>query len=170
MKTDKIPTTGFNDLAPETKTSAMIGNYRAKGLLTLSIFSILQMIAGLKVVEKEWEYLSKKLNMFSLKTFHLLTLSGKLYEAAIAPTFADEVDIRKVDVSRDEVLMMVELIKLRLIHCEQQRANNDPTFNPDTYIGQKQLLLELLQWLMVDVIEFTHAVEDKNYETLEKTQ
>lgn len=157
MKTtySNIPKSGFNSLMPEFETSTVVVQMRSKDRLSLSIFSIYQILAGLRLLQDYVKATAK--DHVSLRwlaePFNILTISGKLFEAALG-AHADDVKsherVVEFDVERKEVKIMLELLQMRMAHCEKQRDDRDPMFNPDTYIGQKLLLIELKEWLMLE--------------------
>lgn len=55
--------------------------------------------------------------------------------------------------TREELQQLVELIKLRMAHCEKERDERNEKFNPDTYIGMKLLLIELKELLLGEIVE-----------------
>ena len=62
-------------------------------------------------------------------------------------------------VTRGEVKTMRSWLETRMSHCEMERENRTttknghPKFNPDTYIGQKLLLLDLRELLLGDIVD-----------------
>ena len=129
---------------------------RENDTITLSHFSVIQLLAGLSIVTEKNIFDNGALMV--VEPINVLRVAGKLYNAAIAPHHIEESQI-KLDVNRADVKVMYELLKLRMKHCEEQRdAENQATepferkFNPDTYIGQKLLLLELREWLALEAI------------------
>lgn len=54
--------------------------------------------------------------------------------------------------TRADIMKLVELLQSRMRHCEYERDNGSERFNPDTYIAQKMLLLDLKEWLYLNVI------------------
>lgn len=83
----------------------------------------------------------------------------------IAKGIAAAIQLGKAEyqVSYKEVKTLKEWLEARMKHCEQERDNRTtwphngaPKFNPDTYIGQKLLLLDLKELLLGEII----ATED----------
>lgn len=154
-----IPTTGFSSLSPASKTEQVTVSMIMNDTITLSHFSIIQLLAGLSMVTDE--KLAKSGLLF-IQPVAILRVAGKLYEAAIAVHPSGEVTV-KFDVTRDDVKVMFELLKLRMKHCEEQRDEENqtkpenPRFNPDTYIGQKLLLLDLREWLALEAVHVPAA-------------
>jgi hypothetical protein len=63
------------------------------------------------------------------------------------------------ELRRSELFILIKWLKLRMTHCEMERdqrvCHSDtelPKFDPDTYIGQKLLLLELLDLAMGTIV------------------
>lgn len=154
-----IPETGFKSLNPASKTEMVMVSMHENDNITLSHFSVIQLLAGLAMVTDDM--LAKSVLLF-VKPVELLRVAGKLYAVAISPRSANN-DLLELEVKRDEVKIMYELIKLRMAHCEKQRdeENSNPEldkrFNPDTYIGQKLLLLDLREWLALEAVHVPAA-------------
>lgn len=53
-----------------------------------------------------------------------------------------------LELERTEVITFKLWLELRMRHCEEERDARNPKFNPDTYIGQKLLLLDLRELLL----------------------
>lgn len=58
----------------------------------------------------------------------------------------------RLDVNRLNVTTLKELVEIKLNHCEQEKANDNPDFCADTYVSMKLLLLDIREWLSVTVI------------------
>ncbi len=54
---------------------------------------------------------------------------------------------------RKEVVWLRDILELRMKHCEKERDDRSESFNADTYIGQKMLLLDLREWLLGAIVE-----------------
>lgn len=154
MKTEykNIPETGFNSLTPEFKTEMIMASMRLRDVITLSFFSIWQIISGLNNMAETIAITGGK--HLGDKSIAILQLSGKLFTAAMTITGnATPEAVVKIEVSREEVKLMLEMLKIRMTHCEKQRDARNEKFNPDTYIGQKLLLISIREWLMLDAVE-----------------
>jgi len=80
------------------------------------------------------------------KSFDILALFTNL-------VMTDPTEEHKVYLKRDEVKMLEVWLKRRMAHCEMERDNKSPKFNPDTYISMKILLLEIKEFLMGEINE-----------------
>lgn len=159
MNYNNIPSTGYQSLQAETSTTTMLVQMRISGTITLSVFSILQIIAGGQSVSVISEPFVR--DYFKKHAFEVLAVLSKLYTIAIGPRRADEGDVCQVDVLRGDVEVMMFLLKLRMEHCEREKDAGNPKFNAETYIGQKILLLELQSWLSFNGVEGMDTVLKK---------
>lgn len=151
MKTEykNIPQTGFSSLSPEFKTEMVYVSMRSRDTITLSLFSVWQIISGLNNMVEVIAITGAK--HLGDKSIQIMQVAGKLFRAAMDhKTGASQVGI---EVTRDDVKQMVELLNIRMMHCEKERDNGSERFNPDTYIGQKLLLIELREWLLLEAVE-----------------
>jgi hypothetical protein len=159
-----IPETGFS--SNDEKTSVIKGyiKQRQSGYLTLSMFSVIQLIAGAR------ESVKGK----SIVNSNIVEVMSKLFELGISNSAIP------TEFTRDEVKILKQFIEGRMSHCEQERDSratknigpdsqliNDviiEKFNPDTYIGQKMLLIELREWLLGEEVTFSEYNDTKtNY-------
>jgi hypothetical protein len=111
--------------------------------ISLTDFAVLQFIKSfreLKPIDGKVPYIN-------------VTILGKLYESTIFPTPESVADGSSViEVEREEVGILKNLIELRMLHCEQERDQRSEAFNADTYIGLRYLRLELHEWLLGESI------------------
>ena len=70
---------------------------------------------------------------------HLLPI-GKPSEVALA-------------VDRQDLFILRKWLEVRMLHCEMERDTRSDKFNPDTYIGQKLLLLDLRELLLGEAVD-----------------
>jgi hypothetical protein len=137
-----IPSTNFkaNDTISKTVKAIIIQN--VSSVLNLSRFSIMQLIYGAKneILQNEG---SVEHNVVLL----YMILNEKFFESSM------DKDILIIEVERNQVIIMRKWIEARLLHCEKERDNRNPRFNPDTYIHLKMLLLDIREWLSGDVLE-----------------
>lgn len=160
MKTDfvNIPKSGYNSLEPQFETKMLMVSLRTTDIIVLSTFSILQIICGLTHVQQAPENFS----LLFKDPMKILRVAGLLFGAALAPRRADEGDLSKITVNREDVQIMLDLLKIRMAHCEKERDDRDPRFNPDTYIGQKLLLVDLREWLAIEqALDVTELAKDQ---------
>lgn len=139
---NNIPASKFNSLQPEFTTEMLMVSFRTRDRIVLSAFAIFQILAGLKHLEKNHEW--------SSDPFDVLKLAGLLYSSAMAPRRQGEEC--ELEVTRADVKTMIEMLNLRMAHCERERDNESPNFNADTYIGQKLLLIELREWMLLEQV------------------
>jgi len=135
---------------------AMIDVRRA-GTIQLNAFSIHQLIMGALHWDEIYEVYKasgkKLMNLDAVKSLigenQLLLM--KLYEWQRTLLGKEYTDATVVDITltRDEVETLKLFIDARMLHCEGEKEMNNPAFNADTYIHQKLLYVELVQWLSV---------------------
>ena len=118
------------------------------GTIFLNGFAISQFLEG-------FESLIQSYSSVSILRNHV-TLSLKLTKG-----IATAIQLGKAEYqfSYSEVRILKEWLEVRMHHCEQERDNRTtwphngaPKFNPDTYIGQKLLLLDLRELLLGEII------------------
>lgn len=140
-----IPSTGFKYGETETKTEQAITLFNHKGTISLSIFSIIQLVEGAKLLinQIKTDLIDRQLVL----TYMLLTNN-----TIVIPPTNTTIDI---SVDRKSMTNMKDFLLARMAHCERERDNREIGFNADTYIAQKMLLLEIKEWLMGEVILVT---------------
>jgi hypothetical protein len=148
---ENIPQTGFSSTNADVQTKTAIIALRMKGTILLNLFSIFQIIGGANNADK--------VSFMGVNPYDVLGVISKLYQAAIScnimPSDSPEEHYAKqvaIDVTRGDMKIILGLLENRMHHCEEERDNRSARFNPDTYIGQKLLLIELKEWLLCDSI------------------
>lgn len=153
-----LPQTGFASLNPQKDAALIMMSFTVNDTISLSTFSVTNLIKGVgnfvpgQMIRSE-----------------IAILMSKLFTSAVETSE----DSCKIDVSRDDVVLLRQWLETRMAHCEQEKNayneaiaiwNDKPSysrgeepvnkFNPDTYIGMKLLLIELREWLLgEEVIE-----------------
>lgn len=118
----------------ETESGVVLASRRTEGVIQLTQFALLQLINGAEVSEKVDHKLVAKL---AIKLYIHTNGAG---------------DAIEFHVTRSEVEQMKTMIESRMAHCELERDQRDDKFNPDTYIQQKFLLLDIREWLTITAI------------------
>lgn len=136
-----LPATGYNSMDAKYETKELTVSYRVNDIISLSLFSIVQLLFGATLVTKDNS---------STDPFTLITLLAKLQIAHIDVKVGADI---KLPVTRKEVYQLLHLLDLRMKHCEAERDSGNDKFNPDTYIGQKLLLIDLREWLLLEEVE-----------------
>lgn len=130
----------------ETKTRV----YRAivvrpeSGHIKLSLFSLVQIIMG---AGSDFLYLG------FVGTEHLKTTLGLMSKLSMHMLDVQANSEMTIELTREEIEIMRKLLESRMKHCEHERDTRSDKFNPDTYISQKYLLLEIREWLMCQSME-----------------
>ena len=136
-----IPANSLQVLSSNKKEERVTMSYFFEGKIKLSDFAMMQFLHGakseLEMTEKEPTH--KELTLWFKMSTHLLTV-GNLSEV-----------ILKVD--RQDLFILRKWLELRMLHCEKERDARNPKFNPDTYIGQKLLLIDLRELLLGEIME-----------------
>lgn len=172
-----IPESGFTSTKNEVTTTTVEVSMKISSTITLTIFSILQLIAGATYMTKWAGNPEAVKDIKALNPFNVISLIAKLFECALAPVAKEDESHKELrylvtlDILRGDVEIMLRLLEVRMKHCEEMRDSDDLEvkcrFNPDTYIGQKLLLIDLREWLALsaipakkeDVKEFNSAEE-----------
>ena len=117
--------------------------------IQLTGFAIAQFLEGAELVIADTTITMMKIDNVKL----ILRLSKSI------PMLQAE-QMVKIDVTRDDLQTLRKWLELRMAHCERERnerivypGTTQQKFNPDTYIGQKLLLLDLRELLLGEIIE-----------------
>jgi hypothetical protein len=137
-----IPSTNFKANDTVSKATKAIVQQNVSTVLDLSRFSIIQLIYGAKN-----EILQNEGSVEHSVVLLYMILNEKFFESSM------DTDILILEVERNQVIIMRKWIEARLLHCEKERDDRNPKFNPDTYIHLKMLLLDIREWLSGDVLE-----------------
>jgi hypothetical protein len=79
-----IPASGYNSLMPEHTTIKVDVMMRIKDKITLSAFSVCQILAGLKLMEMT-HLVKFRSSLLATAPYDVLRTAGKLFEAWTAP-------------------------------------------------------------------------------------
>ena len=153
MKTNEkmvnVPTNSLTVSHKETvKMRATVRMFQS-GTIFLNGFAISQFLEGFELLVPH----HSKIEV--LKEHTKLSLK-------IAKGIAATIQLGKAEypVVYSEVKILKEWLEARMRHCEQERDNRttwphngELKFNPDTYIGQKLLLLDLRELLIGEIID-----------------
>ena len=138
-----IPSSSLQTLSANKKEERVTMSSFYDGEIKLSGFAVMQFLHGAKL---ELESAEKE------PTRNELTLWFKLSVNLLPVGNLSEV-ILKVD--RQDLFILRKWLELRMLHCEKERDERNPNFNPDTYIGQKLLLIDLRELLLGEVVGFS---------------
>lgn len=113
--------------------------------MSICAFTLIQFILGAGHMVKDHK-LDEVVETTSM--YHLLAkLSAMLIEVRSDP------EPRVIKLDRFEVKIIKYWLEARMQHCERERDERSPKFNPDTYISQKLLLIDIREWLLGEIIE-----------------
>jgi hypothetical protein len=119
------------------------------GLVSFSTFALAQFLLGCQLAKDYRDAYNHKQSVSS-NVFVLLTLISTL----IMETAAQGKDrSEEIFMTREEMVLLKSWLEARMEHCEKQRDDRVETFNADTYIGQKLLLLDIKELLLGEVVE-----------------
>lgn len=151
--TSNIPATGFTVRSNNTIEDRRLVSFNKSATFTFNNFALLQILHGRILLDKSYG--------MSVDT----ALAAKLGIYAIESATNDV----HIELNRKEMQSLRLWLEARMAHCEKERDmesgaekyshDNDlaveavTKFNPDTYIAQKFLLLDLREWLAGDVID-----------------
>lgn len=143
-----IPASGFISLSTKTTCDMMEVRFNIEDIIHLSVFSVVQLLAGCTLVTAD----------NTRDAFAVVRILAKLQIWQSEKSAGAENPC--IPVTRAEVKTMIHVLQLRMAHCEKERdlrttRNNAKgekveVFNPDTYIGQKLLLIDLREWLIIE--------------------
>ena len=144
-----VPTNSLTVSHKETVTIRANVKMFQSGTIFLNGFAITQLLEGFSLLVESYSSIS------TLKEH--VNLSLKLTKGIAA---AIQLSKAEYQVSYSEVKILKEWLEARMHHCEQERDNRTTwphdrdalKFNPDTYIGQKLLLLDLKELLLGEII------------------
>lgn len=138
-----IPANSLQVLSSNKKEERVTMSFFFEGEIKLSGFAMMQFLHGAKL---ELEGTEKQLTRNELELWFKLSTNllpiGRSSEAAI-----------KVD--RQDLFILRKWLEARMLHCEKERDERSDNFNPDTYIGQKLLLIDLRELLLGEVVDFS---------------
>lgn len=117
-----------------------------EGIIKLSGFAIMQFLEGAELLYNDSP------NMVTHREIKLvLKLSKKM--------IAHHELFMEVQVSYEDLKILRSWLEVRMAHCERERDERTlipgidaPKFNPDTYIGQKLLLMDLRELMLGEII------------------
>lgn len=147
---ENIPASGFTVMHQSTRFFKAVINAFEEGAITLSKFSIIQLLEGAEIdpdINPE-----KVVSVTVFKAYQ--KLNNKFRRSLV-----DNSDEQLLQIDRQELNIFIKWLRIRMHHCEVERDTrvvdefDNPKFNPDTYIGQKLLLMELLNLAMGDVVD-----------------
>lgn len=150
-----IPDSGFSII--DQSNDKMIVRVEAfkEGVITLSPFSIFQILEGAEYLPELQEGKSIPASLFKV----YVKLNSAFRKVQLGE-FGTRIEFF---LTRYEILLLIRLLKARMKHCEWERdkritvpgpnGEEFDKFNPDTYIGQKLLLLELTELLMGTILD-----------------
>lgn len=169
--TSNIPATGFAAIDVVHSKKHVLAEFNESARFTLSHFSLLQLLHGhpLTAQDRRMETL---LAGEVLRKIAFYALEGE-----------KDGEIKTVELHRKEVQLLRNWLEARMKHCEEERDSRatihdgpgvkvvghidleNPSlgaqpvsdavlkFNPDTYIAQKYLLLDIREWLLGDILD-----------------
>ena len=150
---NNIPASGFSVVNQSTDRMILRVEAFKEGNITLSPFAVAQILEG---TEHMPELQSDETRNISRAIFNIYVKLNSAFRKIQISSGPDQMPFA---ITRRELLTLIQWLKLRMHHCELERdqrvmINNElPKFNQDTYIGQKLLLLELLDLAMGTIVE-----------------
>jgi hypothetical protein len=146
-KLQNIEENSFKVMDSKTKTYHAIVNQAVSGVFMLTTFACIQFLYGVQ---------SSFFRPFQSNDLLLKTLSKITIYMIESQGIED--NSSQIELTRDEVKVLKEFLEARMRHCEHERDTRSERFNPDTYISQKLLLLDLREWLMAVSIEISNEI------------
>lgn len=134
---ENIPSNSLKVIDFSEKSENVNVRFFSNGTIELSHFAVMQLLQGaITVVAGNDPY-----NVFGRRESNLYFYLTKLLLTPAAKLFVERLDLRVFKV----------WLEARMEHCEKERDAQNPKFNPDTYIGQKLLLLDLRELLVGNI-------------------
>jgi hypothetical protein len=130
-----IPSGSLVVLESERKPMRATVSLLYTAVLRLSIFAYIQLFEGASIHLLQQKVVDKTQLRFLLD----------LMRAASS-------DSVQVTVSYAELITLRDWLQMRMAHCELERDERSDKFNPDTYIGQKLLLLDIRELLLGEIL------------------
>lgn len=121
----------------------------ASGVIQLTGFAVTQLLEGAELMVADNTV--KLIDANEVKLILLLSKSLEIFQ---------HVDYNDYKVDNNDLRILRKWLELRMIHCEKERDertvlpwdSSKQKFNPDTYIGQKLLLLDLRELLIGEIL------------------
>jgi len=151
---ENIPKTGFTSIKEEINNERVTISQRTRALITLSIFAVVQLLEGM-------EQIFQNMTIHQIDNLGATDLNppARLY-FKLKKVWHDthierkgEPSVISLELNRKEMRHLRHWLETRMAHCEKQRDARDPNFNPDTYISQKLLLIEIREWLLGEYVD-----------------
>ena len=144
-----IPTNSLVLIDKKTETTTCQIRKFYSGTISLTGFAISQFMEGAEIEAND-----EMLTTINSKAVQLILRLAKLI-----PILQAEPVVR-IDVKYTDLVHLRRWLELRMQHCEQECDQRTPAlwnpeqqkFNPDTYIGQKLLLLDLRELMIGEII------------------
>ena len=138
-----IPSSSLKVINSIRKEDRKTVSFFYEGTVSLTTFAIMQLLHGAKISIEQFRYEIEKVHgvefiLYYKLAKYLLEIPQESYE---------------IELSRTELLCLKKWLEFRMIHCEMERDERNPKFNPDTYIGQKLLLIDLRELLLGEIME-----------------
>ena len=146
-----IPSNSLVVISKQTETTHRRVKLVTEAQLQLTGFAIAQFMEGVELVVAE----------ATIKTMEVSTVK-LILKLSKATTLLQSGPVTGITVDYKELTLLREWLELRMIHCEKEREERTtityvkdgpsfPKFNPDTYIGQKLLLLDLRELMLGEI-------------------
>ncbi len=141
-----FPETGFISSNEGTEEQRVTISQKTYAIIKLSGFSLVQFLEGsLQEFEKRFIKLASHPETETSLYFKLLFYSRTATDSVLK--------ITEIGLTRVEMKILKRWLEVRMSHCEQERKDLNPKFDPDTYIGMKILLIEIREWLLGEYVD-----------------
>jgi len=134
-----IPETGFKSSMEGSITEKRRVRIKNHGLFEFSHFSLMQFFQGYEhsLLTSKEELVNKE----EVILYMIITTSFFVHKN------------EKIALDRAQIAILLKWLEARIAHCKFEKEQNISKFNPETYIAQRELRLELSSWLAGEVIE-----------------
>ena len=144
---ENISTNSFSVLdAERSRYKATVKVFKS-GKIALTGFAISQFLEGFELIVKESLHAQKTDVLLSLKLSKAIAACVQLEKAI-------------VEIDYEELVILRSWLEARMAHCEKERDSRTTMpnseilkFNPDTYIGQKLLLLDIRELMLGEIVK-----------------
>lgn len=123
-----------------------------EGIIKLSGFAIVQFLEGAELLNNDPD---KAIDSYSTRKEINLILSLTKKAIIRHDPFVE------IHVDYGDLKILRSWLEVRMAHCEKERdertlipGTDAPKFNPDTYIGQKLLLMDIRELMIGEVVPF----------------
>ena len=141
-----IPEVALEVVKSEKRNYKAIVNLSQNFSIRFNAFCLFQFMLGYRLLETD--PLKSQLDLYHKIVDALLVTIHSEAREIYEPNHVTDLEL-----SRDELQMLIKFLLARMKHCEKERDERSEKFSPDTYIAQKLLLIELKEIMLGEIVE-----------------